>query len=223
MTPPRPPTVAAAQEVWRQHYASAAGARWWPAEELVRCVARRDLTQDTVVEVGCGNGANLWFLAEQARAVVGLDLSGEALSMASKYMRVRGSTAALVCADGALLPLASASVDGVVDVMASQHVGWEAHLALYREYRRALNADGWLFLYHLVEGTTMRGSRPVGARTHDHLPLFPQAGPTCVPPSWALRDVVEEAGFAVRDARHLIRAYPDGMCAVYEVIEGEAA
>lgn len=219
MTSPHQPT---AQEVWRQHYATAAGMRHWPCEELVRCVARRTTAEDTVLEVGCGNGANLWFLAEQARAVIGVDLAGEPLTMATRTMQLRGQRAALVQADATSLPLVNASVDGVVDVMASQHIPWTTHVSLYREYRRALNADGWLFLYHLEAGTTTTGSRALGAWTHERLPLFPTAGPTCLPPSWALREAVEQAGFAVRDARHLMRQYPDGSAAVYAVIEGEA-
>jgi SAM-dependent methyltransferase len=229
----RPPAQTAAPEpsstVWREHYATGVrGARWWPCEELVRAVSRRQQRAPLgdVVEVGCGNGANLWFLAEVADRVTGIDLDAGALEMARRHMRRRGVEASLGhcdLRDG--LPFPDASVDAVVDVMTSQHVPWGAHAGLLAEYRRVLRSGGWLFLYHLGAGTTTRGSRMVGDPfTWDRLPaLFPEAGLVSLPPAWALREALTGAGFSVVDARQQMRLYPGGdPVAVYQVMEGEA-
>ena len=134
-------------EVWRQHYATAAGARWWPCEELVRAMSRHDLSRAAVLEVGCGNGSNLWFLAEQAALVVGIDLIRQPLTMARTHLAQRGRAAGLAQADLPHLPLKAGAMSGVVDVMTSQHVDWIDHAHVYAEYHRVLAPGGWLFLY----------------------------------------------------------------------------
>lgn len=217
------------QSVWRQHYATGAGFRHWPCEELVRAVGGRRF-EGTVLEVGCGNGANLWFLAEHARRVVGVDADRTAVAEANGYaVLARGAgNVSVRRADIRALPFADGSVDAVVDVMVSQHVGWLEHEALYREYRRVLRHSGWLFLYHLSEGTTvvdesMDEEQPF---TWGCVPMFPQVTPFCLPPAWALADALRRAGFAISDdvgVRGMTRSYQAGCEAHYTVIEGEAA
>lgn len=211
------------RQIWEQHNAADAGSRFWPNEELVRAVSRRsDVESHTVVEVGCGNGANLWFLAEAAHNVIGVDFTESALMSARRYMRQRqAANVALVQGDVNRLPLADASVDGIVDVMVSQHVPFRDHVTLFREYRRVLALGGWLFLYHLGMGTSARGSQMVSAFTHDCLPLFPVAGLVSLPPAWAMTEALAAAGFSVSQPRSSVRIYPDGDVAHYLVCEGE--
>lgn len=218
--------AAATQAVWRQHYATPAGERRWPCEELVRFLGRRPGPHACVLEVGCGNGANLWALAEHAGRVVGVDISREALMRAAAYMRERGveDQVELVEGDAFRLQAADGSVDLLVDAMVSQHVPWRRHAALYREYRRVLRPGGLLFVYHLGKGTTATGAHYVDLYTVNRLPaLFPTAGLTCLPEAKPLRQVVGEAGFAVLPTRSQVRTYPGQEKAVYHVIEGEAA
>ncbi len=210
------------ESVWATHYATSAGFRYWPCEELVRSLSGRRF--GTVLEAGCGNGANLWLLAEHADTVVGVDSEPAALSVASEYMTRRGvrNRVALRTGDVAALPADDASVDAVVDVMVSQHARWGEHRARYAEYRRVLRPKGWLFLYHLAMGTST-GPEPtqVDAFTYERLSLFPDAGQICLPPRWALQDAMADAGFVVTTSRAATRHYADGQMAVYHVLEGE--
>lgn len=221
-------------DTWAAHYATPGGYRWWPSEELVRAVAGRELG-DTL-EVGCGNGANLWFLASKTvGTVVGLDGCTTALERATAYLRDKGcgtearesrpghrvwkTGVQLLRGDIAQLPFADASFDSLVDCMVSQHTRWVDHAGLYREYRRVLRPGGWLFVYHLTNRTT-------GATwpliDHQRLALFPNAGRVCLPGAGALGATVAEAGFAPR-LSGMQREYPNGDIAHYAVVSATAA
>lgn len=212
-------TLSAQTDPWAAHYASPDGYRWWPSEELVRAVGGRYLGD--VLEVGCGNGANLWFLAERtAGRVVGLDGNVEAIRAADEHMDRRGSLVELLRGDIFALPFADGSFDSLVDCMVSQHVPWDRHPALYAEYRRVLRPGGWLFLYHLTDRTTGGQTR---RPDHDRLALFPAAGLTCLPNRWALGAVVQDAGFVNVMVAGMAREYPAGDVAHYAVVTGTAA
>lgn len=221
-------------DTWASHYATPGGSRWWPCEELVRAAGGRELGD--VLEVGCGNGANLWYLASRTGgAVVGLDGCQQALDMAAGYARDRGCGAEardsrpgrrvwntgvrLLRGDIARLPFADASFDSLVDCMVSQHVRWADHSALYREYRRVLRPGGWLFLYHLSSRTTGAAWPTVD---YARLALFPAAGLVCLPGGGALAATVGEAGFAPR-LSGMQREYPNGDVAHYAVVTATAA
>lgn len=225
---------------WSEHYSTAAGFRWWPNEELVRAVGGAQFGR--VLEVGCGNGANLWFLAEHAREVVGVDLDPKAIEAAREYCRHRldegqghglfsgmsmGPCSPVVTvrrADALALPLefGPQSFDLVVDCMTSQHLPWERHAALFADYREMLAPGGRLFLFHLDSGTYCGGAGDGSAFGYPRLDLFPAAGFTCMPPGTVLTTAVLDAGFSDAKSGRLVRRYPDGNVASYTVIDAEA-
>ena len=209
-------------DVWSAHYATTAGFRWWPCEELVRAIAGRRFGR--VMESGCGNGANLWLLAEHADHVMGVDGNQQALDAAATYMARRGvqDRVTLRCADIQTGLSGQEPVDALVDVMTSQHVRWGEHRALYQTYRQAVRPGGWIFLYHLCSGTSAQGGTMLDGFTRDRLDLFPDAGQICLPPAWSLREELSLAGFAMDPVRTLTKHYPTGQVATYAVLTGEA-
>lgn len=214
-------TTLTASDTWAQHNAAPAGQRLWPSEELIRAVARRG-DVGAAVEVGCGNGANLWFLAEHAVSVAGVDLDATVLLRAAEYAMCRTPVHyQLYHGSATALPLPDACADLVVDCMCSQHLPWAEHAAAYREYRRLLRPGGWLFLYHLSSKTS-GGSEWLRPPDVQHLDLFPAAGLTCLPRPDALAAEVAAAGFSVGDVRGLSRTYPGGAVADYIVMEADA-
>lgn len=86
----------------------------WPEVESF-CAERR---VDQALDVGCGNGRHTELLAEHADSVVGLDVSGELLSIASA--RVPG--AAFIEGDATALPLIADSVELAVYVATIHHL-----------------------------------------------------------------------------------------------------
>lgn len=210
--------------LWDQQFATAAGRRMWPCEELVRYIGRRGCgTRQTggllgrVLEVGCGDGANLRCLAPHATQVIALDGSEKALALAWQASQ---SDTVFIRGDVRTIPLAASSVDLVVDCMVSQHVPWDEHRSLYEEYRRVLKPHGELFLYHLDNRTSGASTRESSAYDYKRLPLFPTVGLTCCPPPAALHCAVRWSGFADVERRGLAREYPDGLVAHYTVISG---
>lgn len=220
MPAPMPSPDDRAARTWAAHYATPSGFRYWPAEELVRFVGRRHGAVGRVLEVGCGNGANLWFLAEHADATSGIDICPEALRAAEDLLQQRGVQADVRWGSALALPYPASSFDLVVDVMTGQHLSWHDHGALFGEYRRVLRPGGWVFLYHLVAGTT--GSRPGQYDYPSGIDLFPAAGWICLPDRELLATVLSRQGFGHVEQRELQRTYPDGTCARYAVLEGVA-
>ncbi len=210
--------VQSPEATWRQHYATGRGERHWPAEELVRFAGRRGgFKHETVLEVGCGNGANVRLLRETAHRVIGVDLLPDVLGDVQRHKAV-----SVAAGDARRLPVRDGMVDGIADVMTSQHVPWHAHKSLYAEFRRVAGPEAWLFVYHLGMGTTTTGAAMSGTFTYHGLPLFPDAGLICLPPRWALAECLASVGWRVQEQRAMTRTYPDGTTAVYHVIEGEA-
>jgi SAM-dependent methyltransferase len=101
----------------------------------------RSLDGLLVVDAGCSVGIIAGTIAEHGARVVGVDIDRPGLAAART--RVDG-TAALVCADGAQLPFADASVDVVVFNHVYEHlVDPEGAVA---ELRRVVKPNGVLFL-----------------------------------------------------------------------------
>lgn len=94
--------------------------------------------EETVLDVGCGNGPYLAALEERGHlgAVLGLDLSPGMLAVA----RPRAPHARLAVADAALLPVADASVDVALAMHMLYHVPRPADAC--RELRRVTREGG---------------------------------------------------------------------------------
>lgn len=219
------PAVIPTQDPWTAHYARPDGFRWWPCEELVRAIAGRRF--GTLLEAGCGNGANLWYLTEHADKVLGVDGNRAALEAATAYLQQRRipSDRYSLCVDDVLRLeyIRDESVDAVVDVMTGQHVPWPDYPRLLAQYRRVLRPGGWLFFYNLGWGTTIVGARQVAPATYDQLPkLFPGVGPVCLPQPQALTLALVEAKFHPERVRKMTRTYADGSVASYLVQEATA-
>ncbi len=99
----------------------------YPPEELVRFMARsfgvdRDHSQVRVLELGCGSGANLWFLARESYAATGIDAAAKALAMARRRLEAEGLRAGLVSGDVSDITevFAGTRFDAVIDICCLQ-------------------------------------------------------------------------------------------------------
>jgi ubiquinone/menaquinone biosynthesis C-methylase UbiE len=123
------------QQVWGQY----------PPEPLIRWVARTFKGQCqglTVLEVGCGAGANVWYLAEQGFTVTGLDVSRTALHRAEQLLAKRGQTGQLVCGNLTELPFSPAQFDVLIDLGATVCVPDDMVTQCFSEYYRVLKPGG---------------------------------------------------------------------------------
>lgn len=101
------------------------GRAWgqYPPEDLIRFVARNfykrsDRSNVRILEIGCGPGANLWYLAREGFAAAGIDGSAVAIERAGKRLGDEGLKADLKVGDvNDLTTLYPAdSFDAVIDV-----------------------------------------------------------------------------------------------------------
>lgn len=99
----------------------------YPPEELVRFIGRNysqvDRENFKVLEIGCGPGANLWFLHREGFCVSGIDGSERAIELAgnrvaSENKLINSSVPELLVGNFSKLPWEDQSFDLVVDIFA---------------------------------------------------------------------------------------------------------
>ena len=108
----------------------------------LRALVPRPLRGLTVLDAGCGAGAQCEWLLGEGAAVIGVDLSPAMVEQARSRC---GDRARLLVADLAdPLPIDAASLDGVTCSLALHYVrDWDVPLA---SFARALRAGGWVVL-----------------------------------------------------------------------------
>jgi ubiquinone/menaquinone biosynthesis C-methylase UbiE len=153
----------------------------YPPEELVRFIARTfpDVEKRKglrALEVGCGPGANLWYLAREGFTIAGIDGSANAIDLARKRLHAEGLDAPLARADlkvgnFAKLPWPDAAFDVVVDIEAIYANPMPVIRSAIAEVKRVLKPSGWFF-------AKMFGPKTTGAASGKKLEVRTTATPT---------------------------------------------
>ena len=143
--------------VWEDIFGSRPWGRY-PPEELVVFVSRAfggvpDRSACALLELGCGPGPNVWYMAREGYRVSGIDGSPTAIQQASRRLAVENLTADLRVADMVTLPFSDASFDAVVDVASVQHNRVAARDAIMKEVLRLLRPRGRFFSLTLGRGS----------------------------------------------------------------------
>jgi SAM-dependent methyltransferase len=148
---------------WDKIFASRSWGKY-PPEELIRFVARTftDPTERTkmrALEIGCGTGANLWYLAREGFAISGIDGSKHAIASAAEKIRLEGLLQAdrrpdLRVGNFAVLPWHDASFDFVIDIGALTSNTTAVVRSAIAEVVRVLKPGGWFFGRMFGPGTT---------------------------------------------------------------------
>lgn len=164
-------------DAWEEIFRRRAWGRW-PNEDVVRTIARTGRTDLHVLEVGCGAGAQLWYLAQEGHRAVGLDLAPSGLDQARDRLREGAAATPLVRGDATVLPFRDATFDVVLDVETLAHVGSApAQRAGWREAARVLAPGGALLSIGFTAATTgTDGGDRVDERTRSGLGDGPLAG-----------------------------------------------
>ena len=167
---------------WDKKFSTRAWGRY-PPEDLVRFMGGRFREADRkyvrVLEVGCGPGANVWFLHREGFAVHGIDISQTAIGLAAARLAKENSEifspdADLRVGNFSKLPWPDGHFDVVVDIFAlyanTLEVIWQA----LREIDRVLKPGG--LLYTKLWGTQTTGfgeGIELEAGTFDAIPTGP--------------------------------------------------
>lgn len=134
----------------------------YPSEDLIRFVAKNfyqvaDRRKIKILEIGCGPGANLWYLAREGFRFVGVDGSETAIAKASKRLDEECSGwhkhSDLYVGDVGSLPEADDSLDAVIDNECVYCNDFEKSKSIYGEAHRVLKKRGVLFVRTFSAGS----------------------------------------------------------------------
>jgi SAM-dependent methyltransferase len=133
--------------VWEQRYANPDYRNHYPWSSVVTFVFRnrpknRMPSEVSILEVGCGNGANLWFAARQGFRTKGIDGSETAIDYARRWFGREGLGGEFHIGNFANLPFPDGSVDLVIDRAALSFANDPTAAAALSEIRRVLRSGG---------------------------------------------------------------------------------
>lgn len=134
---------------WENIYKSEAWGKY-PSEHLIRFIARhfyghKDRSTCRILEIGCGSGAQIWFMAREGFDVYGVDASRTALEGARTRFAEAGLEADLVIGDVIELNYPDNYFDGVVDIECLMGNDWDSTKRIIANVRRVLKAGGHFF------------------------------------------------------------------------------
>lgn len=174
-------TAQSMKELWEESFSEqiAGGAYNTAAvEALVRNVsyylrgrfAGEKLRQLHFLELGCGAGPNLLWLAQKGIRVSGVDISPTAIGLARKTLERAGAgdrVGQLVEASVSQVPLPDGLFDGILESCVFQHLAKEDRARAFAEVRRLLKPGGLFVGYMLDRGHTVYQAKMREEDTHD--------------------------------------------------------
>lgn len=222
-------------EVFEQQYRNqGVGAqREFPNESLIGFVrstfGRQGGEGKKVLEIGCGSGANLWFLAREGFTTFGIDLAPSGLRCCTEIVDSWSQTASLVRGDMSVLPFFDHSFDLIVDVVSLQHLDFASHQKTLAEVKRCLASDGRFFSYHLgadssslSQSTSEHIDEYTVSDISEGLPLAGN-GTTCFLTADHYRSLMEESGFRSWSIENIKRSYDSQTKQIEYLVVGAAA
>jgi len=122
----------------------------YPPEELVRFIARnfykavkrKDIK---ILDLGCGTGAGIWYLAREGFSAFGIDGSKTAISIARKRFQKEDLEAHFKVGDLIKPNYPDDFFDGVIDIAAIQHNKIRSQRMILNEVFRVLKPNGKVF------------------------------------------------------------------------------
>lgn len=153
--------------VWEKVYRSRPWGQY-PGEDVIRFVKRRfahaaDPARVRLLEVGCGSGANLWFMAREGFSAHGIDGSETAVRLAQERLDRecpgwRDAGGEVRTGDFSRLDHPDAHFDAVLDVVAVCYSSFEDAAAIYRELARVTKPGGRIFVRTFSRGCWGEGT-----------------------------------------------------------------
>jgi SAM-dependent methyltransferase len=91
----------------------------YPGENLIQFIARNFYKKErkniSLLEIGCGTGANIWYMTREGFNVTGIDGSETAILKSSERLKKEQLDARLVVGDVIKLPFDKPEFDGIID------------------------------------------------------------------------------------------------------------
>lgn len=134
---------------WDMFYQNKTGNQY-PEAHIVRFIACnyygvKDRSKINILDLGCGAGPHLWYLAREGFNVYGIDGSQTAIDKAKNRLDKDGLKCDLLAADFLNLPYKGESMDAVIDAASIQHNAMESIKIIILEILRVLKEGGKYF------------------------------------------------------------------------------
>lgn len=150
------------KEIWEETHSTRGWSRY-PNEELVRFIGsnffripREDRKKIRILELGIGQGANVWFLLRENFDVYGIDISKSAIKKTFKRLKDENLFNVelekhLKVGDIRKLPFDNENFDVVIDIATTWYVSYTEHNKAYKEILRILKKNGLFFTWHVLK------------------------------------------------------------------------
>ncbi len=152
----------------------------YPSESLIRFVARnfykKQRSTVRILELGCGPGANIWYLARERFRAYGIDGSAIAIARGKKRLVREKLKAELRTGDILELPYPDQFFDAVVDVECLSCNSFDDSAAILAEAHRVLKPSGLLFSQCFTDRTTTGASKKRADLSYKSVKVGPLAG-----------------------------------------------
>ena len=121
----------------------------YPDESFIRFVARNFYKTERatikLLEVGCGPGANIWYMAREGFDVYGIDGSHTAIEQAKRRLAQESLSANLQLGDVTVMPYENETFDAVADNECLTHNSWQNLEVILSEINRVLKPNGLFY------------------------------------------------------------------------------
>ena len=121
----------------------------YPSEEFIRFIARNFYNKRRkkikILELGCGPGANIWYLSREGFDVYGIDGSNIAIKKAKKRLKKENLKATLILGDVINIPFKDNFFDLVFDIECLYSNSYLETKKILREVHRVLSPDGLFY------------------------------------------------------------------------------
>ncbi|MGA2121587.1 MAG: methyltransferase domain-containing protein [Methanoregula sp.] len=139
----------------------------YPPEDLIRFVARnyykaKDRGQVRILEVGCGPGANVWYMAQEGFSAYGIDGSRVAIDRAKQRFAKEHLTGHFTVGDILSLPFEDSFFDAVIDIECIYTNSLADTRKIFSEIIRVLKPNGKFYSKAFMVGTAGEGKGSEG-------------------------------------------------------------
>ena len=121
----------------------------YPSESLIRFIARnfykKDRQNTKILEVGCGTGANIWYLSREGFDTYGIDGSNTGILLATKRLENENLKAHLSTDDILALPYENDFFDCVIDVECLYANNYKNSSKILLDIKRVLKKGGLFY------------------------------------------------------------------------------
>ena len=131
----------------------------YPSEELIRFIARQyynvSKREDIrILEVGCGPGPNIWYLAREGFKIFGIDGSKTAIHQANLTLNKENLISYLEIGDVINLPFRNNFFDCIIDIECIYANTFADSINIIKEINRVLKEGGMFFSKSFMKGTS---------------------------------------------------------------------